>query len=137
MTIKADGGKYFSGIAGCLSVLPGKRTDGYLWERTGIFLYEDPVVQFHGADLQSAGPKLRKSLREETFVFLLGKFSEYRKNPYLGNGLKGRYLRIATPALCGICGEPSADAGREGYRIENGGQRKGEKYADIGSNGHL
>ena len=48
--------------------------------------------------------KLRKSLREETFVFLRENFPEYRKNPYLGNGLKGRYLRIATPALCGICG---------------------------------
>ena len=48
--------------------------------------------------------KLRKSLREETFVFLRENFPEYRKNPYLGNGLKGRYLRIATPTLCGICG---------------------------------
>lgn len=67
-----------------------------------------------------------------------GKFSGVSKNPYLGNGLKGRYLRIATPALCGICGGTigRCQAGRV-TGIENGGQRKGEKYADIGSNGHL
>lgn len=52
--------------------------------------------------------KLRRSLREETFAFLRENFPEYRKNPYLGNGIRGHYLRIATPALCGICGESFA-----------------------------
>lgn len=48
--------------------------------------------------------KLRRSLREQTFAFLRENFPEYRKNPYLGNGIRGRYLRMATPVLCGICG---------------------------------
>ena len=104
MTIKADGWKYFSGIAGCLSVLPGKELMDTYGKELEYFCNEDPVVQFHGADLRVRDRKLRKSLREETFVFLRENFPEYRKNPYLGNGLKGRYLRIATPALCGICG---------------------------------
>lgn len=49
---------------------------------------------------------LRRSLRKETFSFLREYFPEYRKNPYLGKGIRGRYLRIATPGLCGICAGP-------------------------------
>ena len=75
-----------------------------LMDTYGIFLYEDPVVQFHGADFQSAGPEAAEISAGRDFCVPSGKFPEYRKNPYLGNGLKGRYLRIATPALCGICG---------------------------------
>lgn len=52
--------------------------------------------------------RLRRILREETFAFLRENFPEYRKNPYLGRGIRGQYLRIATPGLCGICGGPIA-----------------------------
>ena len=97
-------GNIFSGIAGCLSVLPGKRTDGYLWERTGIFLYEDPVVQFHGADLQSAGPEAAEISAGRDFCVPSGKFSGVSEEPLSGQWTERRYLRIATPALCGICG---------------------------------
>ena len=60
--------------------------------------------------------KLRKSLREDTFVFLRENFPEYRKNPYLGNGLKGVICGSPHRHCAGSVGEPSADAGQEGYR---------------------
>lgn len=46
--------------------------------------------------------KSRAALRRETFAFLRKNFPAYRKNPYLGRGLKGKYLKFATPALCGL-----------------------------------
>ena len=50
-------------------------------------------------------PKCREALRRETFTFLQQNFPEYRKNPYLGRGLKGQYLKLTTPGLCRLlCG---------------------------------
>ena len=49
--------------------------------------------------------RLRRALLEESFAFLQKNFPEYRQNPYLGNGIRGRYLKAATPGLCRICAE--------------------------------
>lgn len=81
--------------------------------------------------------KLRKSLREETFVFLR-EISGVSEEP-----LSGQWTERALSAdrHTGIVRDlwgnhRQMQAGRV-TGIENGGQRKGEKYADIGSNGHL
>lgn len=44
--------------------------------------------------------KLRRKLQDQTFAFLRQNFPEYRKNPYLGNGMRAWYLRMATPGIC-------------------------------------
>lgn len=47
--------------------------------------------------------RLRRELQKKTFDFLQQNFPEYRKNPYLGNGIRAWYLRLATPGLCRLC----------------------------------
>lgn len=50
--------------------------------------------------------QLRRTLQEQTFVFLRENFPEYRRNPYLGKGFRACYLRMITPGLCRICVGP-------------------------------
>lgn len=43
--------------------------------------------------------ELRSLLQKQTFLFLRENFPEYRKNPYLGNGIRAWYLKAASPAV--------------------------------------
>ena len=95
-------------------------------------------MQFHGADLQSAGPEAAEISAGRDFCVPSGKFSGVSEEP-----LSGQWTERALSAdrHIGIVRDlwgnhRQMQAGRV-TGIENGGQRKGEKYADIGSNGHL
>ena len=95
-------------------------------------------MQFHGADLQSAGPEAAEISAGRDFCVPSGIFSGVSEEP-----LSGQWPERALSAdrHTGIVRDlwgnhRQMQAGRV-TGIENGGQRKGEKYADIGSNGHL
>ena len=95
-------------------------------------------MQFHGADFQSAGPEAAEISAGRDFCVPSGKFSGVSEEP-LSRQWTERALSADrhTGIVRDLWGNHrQMQAGRV-TGIENGGQRKGEKYADIGSNGHL
>lgn len=126
MTIKADGWEIFSGIAGCLSVLPGKELMDTYGKELEYFCTRILLCSSMGRISRVRDRKLRKSLREETFVFLR-EISGVSEEP-----LSGQWTERALSAdrHTGIVRDlwgnhRQMQAGRV-TGIENGGQRKGE-----------